>query len=541
VVGSTRDPNAGDGGSDVSGSTRPREVARSTQLEIRVVEFSPERFQEEVRRACGAVDAPLHWRAPAQVQYLGDYLSLSTRKAKAMLIETPYIDRHYIEEYQAFYCTALNPPSAKTTRIHFFEGEIDVAKLQSAAVASSPGEVERAHHEQYIGFVVVRPLPDAPIGRTVLGPYKDQPGRHLEACRTESTVHVLGLEMRIAGVPFQQQEQAVGACATTAVWSALARASRADGGRAPTPFSVTSAATRHVVNDRILPASGGLDIQQMTDAIRWFGFSPLVLKPDAHIGEFLFALRCYLRSGIPAVLHLDADAGPYHAVAAVGFRDYADEEDEEPQEIVVEPVAGKVVRCRPLIRLYAHDDRLGPYVRFHLVPNAHPLVGGARADGRPWLQHRPYPGALYSKISEPVAVNYAIFPLYPKLRLSASDLLHIAGALVLLLNRLIPRDEQSTVEVDARFEQSGRYLRELFAFKLPHLLNAATTLVLPRYIGVLRYSYRGQELFDVLCDTTDIRREDALPIVALVPFDIRYADALSDVAARLFPRAAVVR
>ena len=79
-------------------------------------------------------------------------------------------------------------------------------------------------------------------------------------------VHLAGLRLRVRGIPFQQQEQAVGACATTAIWSALARVMRSDGGRAPTPFAVTEAATKHYVSDRAFPAAAGLEPRQILEA-----------------------------------------------------------------------------------------------------------------------------------------------------------------------------------------------------------------------------------------------------------------------------------
>jgi hypothetical protein len=125
-------------------------------------------------------------------------------------------------------------------------------------------------------------------------------------------VHLLGLELRARGLPFQQQEQPVGACATTALWSALSRVVRADGGRAPTPHSVTQAATRHYLEDRALPAVSGLELAQLTAAIRELGYSPYVLKPRSEYATFVLSLKCYLRSEIPAVLVLQDSQGEYH-------------------------------------------------------------------------------------------------------------------------------------------------------------------------------------------------------------------------------------
>ena len=76
------------------------------------------------------------------------------------------------------------------------------------------------------------------------GRREDKPARAYIPSEGGHPVHLMGLELEARGLPFQQQEQAVGACATTAIWSALSRVARADGNRAPTPFSVTQAPVR---------------------------------------------------------------------------------------------------------------------------------------------------------------------------------------------------------------------------------------------------------------------------------------------------------
>src|SRR6185436_2293593 len=89
-----------------------------------------------------------------------------------------------------------------------------------------------------------------------------------------------GIPLRVRGVPFQQQEVAVGACATTAIWSALSSAARATGIRGPTPFEVTEAANRHRSVDRPYPAESGLDLGQIVPAIRGLGFVPYAIRAE---------------------------------------------------------------------------------------------------------------------------------------------------------------------------------------------------------------------------------------------------------------------
>lgn len=89
-----------------------------------------------------------------------------------------------------------------------------------------------------------------------------------------------GIELTVRGVPFQQQEVAVGVCATTAIWVALAAAARSVGHRSPTPNQITEAATRHILTNRAMLADGGLDLTQLLESIRANGYEPYLMKPE---------------------------------------------------------------------------------------------------------------------------------------------------------------------------------------------------------------------------------------------------------------------
>lgn len=452
-------------------------------------------FEEEVRRACGA-SAP--WRAPAQVNYLAsEYLTKGSWKAKTLLIEEEHVDRHYLEEYSAYYSTLLHAPRSRTVRIHFFDESFAEPALDEwIAEAISNGDAERLLARlspHYLGFTTIRPIPDAPIGRTVLRPYADEPSRCYRPAEINNSVHVLGVTLRVEGLPFQQQEQAVGACATTALWCALASATRATGERAPTPFSVTSAATRHYTEVRPFPATDGLNAAQIIAAIRESGFSPYVLKPGSKPSSFLLSLKTYVASGIPAILLLDEEGSGNHAVTVCGFR----EDDNRAAQIAVQMPGGVTLRSSGLSRLYVHDDREGPYLR--MVPSV--VDTEVRLHRFPYS--KPSPDACGANIW------YAFFPLYPKLRLTARELAGIAADVDPLLKHALGV-RYAECRIEMFFRMNGAYLAELYTLGLdpdrlrPFLKESRFS----RYVGVIRY-FVGEDLVaDVVCDTTDISRTE---------------------------------
>jgi hypothetical protein len=257
-----------------------------------------------------------------QVRYLSSYLSHMEASAKTIVVESPYVDRHWLEEYAGYYATLLVPPSPHATRLHFFDQvwTIDDFKAQLALAVRRRSSEDIGNH--YLGFAVIRPIPTAPIGRTVLKPYARIAARCFEPAELSHRVHVAGLTISFNGLPFQQQDRGVAACATTAIWSALTKVIRSDGGRAPTPFAVTVAATDHRHSARTFPALAGLDLEQMTAAIHRFGYQPHVFQHvDDDWDDFLLALKVYLRSGLPVVVRARVQDGDLHALTLVGFRE----------------------------------------------------------------------------------------------------------------------------------------------------------------------------------------------------------------------------
>jgi len=444
---------------------------------------------------------------PRQVGYLRSYLHQHQFGAGAtIVVERPYVDRHYLEEYTAYYARKLSPPSTHTSRLHVFRSEFTLADFLDMLKKSANGEqtiVESDLNDQYLGYVTVRPIPSAPIGRTVLAHYGVKPDRCYDPASTRHVAHLCGLTLQVTSLPFQQQDRAVGACATTATWAALSRAARGAGRRAPTPFAVTSAATRHQVNDRDLPADGGLEIGQLTTAIRELGFSPYTLKAsEQSFAAFAFTLKIYLRSGVPAVLYLSDNHGEYHAVTVAGYKCSADELLELPGPKEDDPV----LKTSALTRLYVHDDRVGPYVKMCVNP---PDTG----KGRPMLTRVPVDQDADSKddLSPGTTINYAVFPFYPKLRLSALDLIEEVVALLPLFRLLVGPERREALRAECWFALNGDYLREAFQLGVQppdRLAELAKRAVLSRYVGVIRW-YIGQDaLADIICDTTDISRED---------------------------------
>jgi hypothetical protein len=200
-------------------------------------------------------------------------------------------------------------------------------------------------------------------------------------------------------------------------------------------------------------------------------------------------------------------------VTVVGFRE--DDDDEPAPEIAVKLGGGSVfLRAKGMSRVYAHDDRLGPYARF--------VWHTAQGDVT-WPQLRFLPGQPgFAKYEVPGTIWNAIVPLYPKLRLAPTDLITLASELLPLMRALAGTASRDRLTVDLQYVHAGRYLEEVFGLGIggARAAQVATTAVLPRYVGVVRFSIGDDWLADIISDTTDIKREAPTSVLLAIP---RYA------------------
>src|SRR6266550_4978585 len=202
---------------------------------MRFVEFVEDGFPAELGIKAPPFADPI--KAHSQLKYLASYVANDQIKCKSLLIEEHYIDRDHMEDHSVFYSRNLYTYKNYCQRVHFFglpadQVEKRLAELRDIHRTKGPKACHDASaalsEESYIGFAVIKPLQGTPVGRTVLRSYPAQkPGqptyRRDFTCTHLYQAHVGGITLSVRGLPFQQQDKAVAACATTAIWSALHR------------------------------------------------------------------------------------------------------------------------------------------------------------------------------------------------------------------------------------------------------------------------------------------------------------------------------
>ncbi|MFT3714050.1 MAG: hypothetical protein QM817_40835 [Archangium sp.] len=497
---------------------------------ITVEPFSPAEFERLAGASCeGTTDGP----AADQVGYVSRYMEWLG--AKSIVVEQHYVDRHFREEFDLYYSRLLNPPTTHCRRLHFFTKNLSreaLGELLERALDDKEG-IESELSGAYLGFVVLRPVPHAVVGRSLLAFREDSPEREIHAT-TKLSAHLMGLELSVRGTAFQQQDRAVGACATAAVWMAMSRVARLDGARSPSPAFIARAAARMAGTEgRFLP-SRGLTIPQVTDAIRECGYEPESFRSAPNPGEFLHHLHCYLRSGIPAVLVVARDNDEEaHAVTAVGYR-----------LGVVRPELeiDLLTRSRRINRIYVHDDRLGPYARATLSVEHLP----AQPEDIDAVDPTPAVLSIAIHVDDrhpedqeaPLRVRCAIIPVSPRLRLPAQDLMAVGWQYERLMDAA---GAGFGAENETFFLRAGKYLDDLHRLRRAHTFNFDPTalgqflgtVALPRWVCVSRWwNAGGAPLADFLLDTTDLFRggEVNRNLLGIVAFDPAVRDTLRQAA-----------
>ena len=464
------------------------------------------------------------WADPwSQAAYLERYLR--EIGCVSFAAERQYVDRDFMDDYSAYYASNLFSPDNYCTRIHFFCADAEEVEEKLIALRETDPErlleltdrrtelataCRRFSRAYYLGFVVIRPLPGSPIGRTVLRPYADR-DKSKEftrdfSCTRDYVTHVDGLALTVKGLAFQQQDLGVSACATTAIWSALHKIAEVEHIGLLTPARITSMASRYSLpHGRSMP-SAGLSLDQMCQGIRAAGLAPTLLR-TSNTGEGFSAVRAFLHSsilsGIPPILVLQAGENIRHAVTVAGMKV---DENVEPAPIS----ESWFDKSNELSGLYVHDDRYGPYQDADLIEEKGQavLVLNVRSGAEKIVKER-------------LPLTHIIFPLHPKIRLGFNTIREVAAEIAQHTTALLVAESapDTRVTISTRISLAHKYLEALL-LSSPRTVAQEVEIIaeetrLSRYIALVELGLSDGGRIDVVIDTTSSIR-DIKPLAIIV-------------------------
>lgn len=326
---------------------------------------------DQLRGAIGYSD-----RLPSVAQIVS---LLQRNDVKFCLVEESYLDRDFSSQFSKFYSTVFRNYSKNCKRFHFFSVELD-----DSLTAADPKDIaillNSTSNSTYKGYIVTRPLANAPIARAVLSlPENEKDSEIHLLVRAEYAAHLLGAELTVVGSPFTQQDARIGSCAQAAIWVCGRHFNVKHGGPWLSVPDISEAASQpaDVTLAQSLPAgSGGLSLNSIVRALRAMGREPFCysasfdpndasspvtwpspLRPDEIINR-------YVDSGIPVILILRNWEGTSplgHAVVAVGHE-------------LITLNTGVFLPNRPTRAAFCRyfivvDDQRGTYLRMPIMAN----------------------------------------------------------------------------------------------------------------------------------------------------------------------------
>jgi hypothetical protein len=430
---------------------------------------------------------------------------------QTIVLENHYIDRDYIEDYSLFYSKNYRNLPNFCRRLHFFKLERSRLEERFKRVLSEGKSEGRSAYKRagailsddaYLGFCVIKhELMGSPVGRTVLRTYGEEAADNHQ--RVFSSIrgykaHVLGAELKIRGLAFQQQDLGVSACATTALWSSLQQSTQFEKIRHATPAQITMLASQNILPfGRALP-SEGLSVGQMCQAVQALGVSPNIFKV---VGEFESAcsyLHSVTLSGFAPVLVISSldRKNESHAVTATGVKLDASFDSQSPVDRIID-------KAQELTAIYIHDDRVGPYIMAKIFESDHCLcLAIDYADAYPrekWL------------------LTHLLVPLHSKIRVTFTGLRRLATSVVMECAQEVEkvlspssRDQFPRLIYETKIQRATDYIEELVLgsdrVSNETLSEVLLNIRLSRYVGIIRVRSEAFGGFDLLIDTTSTIR-----------------------------------
>lgn len=263
---------------------------------------------------------------------------LRGNNAASVIVEEEYLDQDFTAVYSAFYATVFKRHTKLCRRMHFFKEDVTTGIIDDANALASSKRLGEIGERSYLGFIVIRPVPHAPLGRVVIAAPPSTAGAVAEVLvRAQYEVHLLGATLKVLGIAMTQQDSRVGSCAQATIWMAGRHFHMRHRGPWFSTVAITDAATQltDFYISRSLPAgSEFLTQDNMLRALRAMDREPLFYMGDIapavapatnptvkwnHVRPHDVILR-YADSGIPVILGLLPVAGQSvgHAVLVTG-------------------------------------------------------------------------------------------------------------------------------------------------------------------------------------------------------------------------------
>lgn len=226
-----------------------------------------------------------------------------------VVVEVPYVDKVYRDSYYNYFSTKLNHEKKDCIRISIFKAEINYEQFRNE-------EEIKELRKKFLGFIVLRPTPPFITGRSLIAPEAFK-SNSFKCCMVEMPVSVNSVKMSIKGFPHSSQDTETITCAETTLWACMEYFGFKYPDYKPILPSHITNTLKRVSFERQLP-SNGLNILQMSSALKEFGFGSKIYHSGQYGDKFPLIFSSYIESGIPVIIGLTKGNAPGHATLGIG-------------------------------------------------------------------------------------------------------------------------------------------------------------------------------------------------------------------------------
>ena len=211
-----------------------------------------------------------------QLHYLDAYLC--DNGVHSVLCEHEYVEKFYLSDYAEYFVRCFADYGRKASRVHFFDCRVDEGSFEAflnGELDDPDGAIETLQRH-YLGFMVIRPIPETFIAITCLRPYKCllQKGGDKAVIVRDNLVNLFGIPLSVQSLPFQEQDKVVAKCSTAAIWSFL-NAPIFQIEKIPSPSQITKRASEGNEHPNRTFPSGGLSHRMLTSVLAEKGLDPI--------------------------------------------------------------------------------------------------------------------------------------------------------------------------------------------------------------------------------------------------------------------------
>jgi hypothetical protein len=331
------------------------------------------------------------------------------------------------------------------------------------------------------------------------------------------TLNLLGKQLIVKTLAFQEQDINVSACATTALWMAFHKTASLFQTPLPSPYQITASTGNLFSNTgRVFP-NKGLDLYQVGKAIESVGLVselrlykppvelhertlkqiealPLEEQPDpstwpelcrqaieAQMQEAKGFIYAYLRMGLPVLLFVQLDGLGGHLVTITGYR--------ESEAVPIRSFNISLLSDR-IERFYVHDDQIGPFSRLGFTHDGR--LETAWPNGTDWVNCKK---AVLDAVSVPITLD---------IRIEYEQVYEKVALFDQALYGFLPEGQDLLWDVYLSYSNSYKEeLRSQRHINYYHLARILKTL-LPKYVWVARASLGDNILLEMVFDATDL-------------------------------------